>query len=51
MRLGGSGSLDEPFPMKPKGMHWKTYRRLETRSDAAEARADATMARWLLTRF
>ena len=28
-RLGHSGSLDDPFPRKPKGMHWKTYRRLE----------------------
>ena len=27
--LGASGSLDDPFPAKPKGMHWKTYRRLE----------------------
>jgi hypothetical protein len=24
-RHGGSGSLDEPFPDKPKGMHWRTY--------------------------
>ena len=28
MRLGGSASLGEPFPEKPKGMHWKTYDRL-----------------------
>lgn len=27
-RYGGSGSLDEPFPEKPKGMHWRTYERL-----------------------
>jgi len=27
-RYGGSGSLDEPFPAKPKGMHWRTYDRL-----------------------
>ena len=27
-RLGHYGSLDEPFPPKPKGMHWATYRRL-----------------------
>ena len=27
-RLGCKGGLDEPFPAKPKGMHWKTYERL-----------------------
>jgi hypothetical protein len=27
-RLGGSASLIEPFPDKPKGMHWQTYDRL-----------------------
>jgi hypothetical protein len=26
--LGGSGSLIDPFPPKPKRMHWKTYSRL-----------------------
>ena len=28
-RLGGDGSIDDLFPEKPKGMHWKTYNRLE----------------------
>jgi hypothetical protein len=28
-RLGESGSLDDPFPPKPKSMHWKTYNRLQ----------------------
>jgi hypothetical protein len=34
-RVGGErGAFDEePFPPKPKGMHWKTYRRLEERYD------------------
>jgi hypothetical protein len=27
-RLGGSANMTEPFPEKPKGMHWKTYERL-----------------------
>lgn len=27
-RLGGGNNLLEPFPMKPKNMHWKTYWRL-----------------------
>jgi len=28
-RIGGKGGIDEPFPEKPKSMHWKTYERLE----------------------
>jgi hypothetical protein len=28
-RLGHYGAIDEPFPPKPKGMHWRTYRRLQ----------------------
>lgn len=28
MRLGGSASLLEPFPLKPPYMHWKSYGRL-----------------------
>jgi hypothetical protein len=27
MKLGGSGSMDEPFPWKFKGMHWRSYGR------------------------
>jgi hypothetical protein len=27
MRLGGSNDPLEPFPQKPRGMHWRTYRR------------------------
>jgi len=30
-QLGGSFCVDDPFPEKPKGMHWKTYRQLETK--------------------
>ena len=32
--LGGSGSLEEPFPKKPRGMHQSTYERLLERHDA-----------------
>jgi hypothetical protein len=28
VRLGGTPSMFEPFPCKPKGMHWSTYKRL-----------------------
>ncbi len=32
-RLGAKGGLDEPFPVKPKGMHWKTYQRFEAEDE------------------
>lgn len=41
-RLGGSANLTMPFPEKPKGMHWKTYRRL--RWEAQEAEHDSLIA-------
>ena len=28
-RLGQIAPIDAPFPPKPKGMHWRTYHRLE----------------------
>lgn len=34
-RLGGGASMALPFPPKPKGMHWRTYYRLESEVDAA----------------
>ena len=33
-RLGQPSSLEDPFPAKPKGMHWTTYRRLAARDEA-----------------
>jgi hypothetical protein len=35
-RLGGSASLAEPFPNKPKGMWWRTYHQLRERAEEAE---------------
>jgi hypothetical protein len=47
-RLGGSVNLlDDPFPEKPRRMHWRTYRRLRQRAEAAELRSNALMLRWL----
>ena len=39
MRLGGSASMADQFPDKPKGMHWRTYDRLRRLHDAAEQRS------------
>ena len=33
MKLGGSANMAEPFPLKPRSMHWKTYRKLKARHD------------------
>lgn len=37
-RLGGSGNVYERIPLKPKGMHWRTYRRIYREIDALEER-------------
>jgi hypothetical protein len=39
MQLGGGPSLFDPFPDKPRGMHWSTYDRLRARAQASEARS------------
>ncbi len=46
-RLGGKGGIDTPFPLKPKGMHWKTYDRLRDQAEELEsAWARGIMAKW-----
>jgi len=45
--LGGSASLVDPFPDKPKGMHWTTYWRLRDQSEQAANMAMAGMAQRL----
>jgi hypothetical protein len=47
VRLGGSGAVGDGLPPKPKGMHWKTYRRLAHRFERQEMTMDAEMAAYL----
>jgi hypothetical protein len=46
-RLGDKGGIDDLFPAKPKGMHWKTYEQLR---DEAE-RLEGVWARGIAGRF
>ena len=46
-RLGGSANMMEPFPEKPKGMHWSTYERLCWEHREAEMEQLAGMREWL----
>lgn len=46
-RLGGSASMADLFPWKPKGMHWKTYERLRNRAENAELRMWGALSAWL----
>jgi hypothetical protein len=45
--LGGSANMMEPFPEKPKGMHWSTYDRLFWEHHEAETEQLAGMREWL----
>ncbi|MBA2713411.1 MAG: hypothetical protein H0U55_07655 [Rubrobacteraceae bacterium] len=46
-RLGGTANMMEPFPEKPKGMHWKTYEGLWWEHHEAEMAQLAGMREWL----
>lgn len=35
-RLGGSSCIMDPFPTKPRGMHWDTFERLQQEADRLE---------------
>jgi hypothetical protein len=47
MKLGGSASLMDPFPGKPNGMHWRTYRQLHVKASLREGAVLAGIAGWL----
>ena len=46
-RLGGGTNMMEPFPVKPKGMHYETYWRLREEHDEAEMEQLVGMREWL----
>ncbi len=46
MRLGGSANMLEPFPERPKGMHYDTYMRLFLEHHEAEMEQLAGMREW-----
>ncbi len=43
IRLGGSASLSEPFPKRPKGMHHATYEQLKRQAEQLETDHVAVM--------
>jgi len=50
VKLGGTPNLADPFPDKPKGMHWKTYFRLRKKAGWVADRGMFLMARRLKAR-
>jgi hypothetical protein len=46
-RLGGSASIFDCFPAKPKGMRWRTYDRLRHSHDVAAARCTTGLTEFL----
>jgi hypothetical protein len=49
-RLGCRGGIGDPFPAKPKGMHWRTYERLQAQEERLQnAWALGIMTKWNLS--
>jgi hypothetical protein len=46
-QLGGSANMMEPFPEKPKGMHWETYEWLWWEHHEADVEQLTRMREWL----
>ncbi len=46
-RLGASANRMEPFPEKPKGMHWRTYERFWWEHHKAEMEQLVGMGEWI----
>ena len=47
MRLGGTASIIDLFPFKPKGMHWRTYERLQREAEDAKGHYLRKLDKWL----
>lgn len=47
MKLGGEASTDLPFPLKPKGMHWKTYWRYKQKYLKHLNRMNFGLGQWI----
>lgn len=51
MRLGWSSEDDRFLTGKPKGMHWRTYRKLSADLDRFEAASEGALLEYIATRF
>jgi hypothetical protein len=47
VRLGGNVDMTQPFPARPKGMHFLTYMKRAMRAWRAEDQANADLLEWL----
>lgn len=47
VRLGGSVDMTQPFPAKPKGMHFLTYMKWAVRAWRAEDEANGEVRKWV----